>query len=198
MSNPDGIDVAARLRARSALYDGAASIAPDVEAAAALLVHSLEGGGAVLACGNGGSATQAAHLVAELVGRFKRERSALRAFSLAENSATLTALGNDYEFADVFARQLHGLVRPGDCLVALTTSGESENVVRACEAAKEAKGRVIVLTGRGGGRAAAAGDVAIRVPETDTPLIQEVHLAVIHLLCEIVETELFPRTRGRA
>jgi D-sedoheptulose 7-phosphate isomerase len=197
VSTSSDIDVAARLRARSPLYERAAALASHVQDAAALLVRSLQGGGAVFACGNGGSATQAAHFVTELVGRFKRERSALRAFSLAENSATLTALGNDYEFADVFARQMRGMVRPGDCVVALTTSGESENVVRGCLAAREARARVIVLTGEAGGRAAAAGDVAIRVPETDTPLVQEVHLAVIHLLCEIVEAEMFPRGRDR-
>ena len=151
----------------------------------------------MFACGNGGSATQAAHFVLELVGRFKRERRALRAFSLAENAGTLTAIGNDYEFADIFARQLQGILRPGDCLVALSTSGESENVVRACQAAKEAKGRVVGLTGAKGGRVAAASDVALRVPESDTPLVQEVHLAVVHLLCEIVEDALFPRSGAR-
>ena len=93
-------------------------------------------------------------------------------------------------------RQLTGMVRPGDCLVALSTSGESENVVRACHAAREAKGRVIGLTGVKGGRVAAASDVAIQVPENDTPLVQEVHLTVVHLLCEMVEDALFPRTPG--
>ena len=201
MSGPYGSmgadEIQARLGERAAVMERARSLAPDVVRAGEVLVHSLEGGGSVFACGNGGSATQAAHFVLELVGRFKRERRALRAFSLAENAGTLTAIGNDYEFADIFARQLQGILRPGDCLVALSTSGESENVVRACQAAKEAKGRVVGLTGAKGGRVAAASDVALRVPESDTPLVQEVHLAVVHLLCEIVEDALFPRSGAR-
>jgi D-sedoheptulose 7-phosphate isomerase len=193
----DADQIAARLGARMGVFERARALAPEVARAGDVLVHSLEGGGSVFACGNGGSAAQAAHFVLELVGRFKRERRALRAFSLAENAGTLTAIGNDYEFADIFARQLTGILRPGDCLVALSTSGESENVVRACLAAREAKGRVIGLTGAKGGRVAAESDVAIRVPESDTPLVQEVHLAVVHLLCEMVEDALFPRSGAR-
>jgi D-sedoheptulose 7-phosphate isomerase len=189
-------EIRVRLGERTGVFERAQSLAPAVVKAGELLVRSLEGGGTVFACGNGGSATQAAHLVLELVGRFKRERRALRAFSLSENAGTLTAIGNDYEFGDIFARQLTGMLRPGDCLVALSTSGESENVVRACHAAREAKGRVIGLTGVKGGRVAAASDVAIQVPEADTPLVQEVHLTVVHLLCEMVEDALFPRTPG--
>jgi D-sedoheptulose 7-phosphate isomerase len=181
-----------RLGQRAGVFERARSLAPPAARAGGVLVRALEGGGSVFACGNGGSATQAAHFVLELVGRFKRERRALRAFSLAENAGTLTAIGNDYEFADVFARQLAGMVRPGDCLVALSTSGESENVVRACVATRGAKGRVIALTGAAGGRVAAESDVAVQVPETDTPLVQEVHLAVLHLWCEMVEDALFP------
>lgn len=193
----DADQIAARLGERTGVFERARALAPDVARAGEVLVRALEGGGSVFACGNGGSAAQAAHFVLELVGRFKRERRALRAFSLAENAGTLTAIGNDYEFADIFARQLHGILRPGDCLVALSTSGESENVVRACAAAREAKGRVIGLTGAKGGRVAAASDVAIRVPESDTPLVQEVHLAVVHLWCEMVEDALFPRSGAR-
>lgn len=189
-------EIVARLGARAGVFERARELAPAVVRAGDVLVRSLEGGGSVFACGNGGSATQAAHFVLELVGRFKRDRRALRAFSLVENAGTLTAIGNDYEFADIFARQLHGMVRPGDCLVALSTSGESENVVRACRAAREAKGRVIAFTGETGGRAATESDVALQVPETDTPLVQEVHLALLHLLCEMIEDALFPRTSG--
>jgi D-sedoheptulose 7-phosphate isomerase len=164
--------------------------------ASQLLVRSFAAGGTVWACGNGGSATQAQHLVAELVGRFKRERSALRAICLSDNTATVTAVANDYEFADVFARQVRGLARAGDCLVALSTSGNSENVVRACRAAREAGAAAVAVTGASGGRVAAECDVAVRVPESDTPRIQEVHLVVIHLLCEIVETALAGPTGG--
>lgn len=201
MSGPYGSmgpeEIGARLRERMGVFERAGSLGPQVARAGDVLVRSLEGGGSVFACGNGGSATQSAHFVGELVGRFKRERRALRAFSLVENAGTLTAIGNDYEFADIFARQLQGLLRPGDCLVALSTSGESENVVRACHAAREAKGRVVALTGAKGGRVAGASDVAVQVPEPDTALVQEVHLAVVHLLCEIVEDALFPRSGAR-
>jgi len=189
-------ELRARFHHRAVLLERSAELAETVARAADVLVRSLEGGGSVFACGNGGSATQAAHFVLELVGRFKHERRALRAFSLSENAGTLTAIGNDYEFADVFARQLHGMLRPGDCLVALSTSGESENVVRACRAAREAKGRVLGLTGAKGGRVASESDVVVLVPENDTPLVQEVHLAVLHLWCETVEEALFPRPTG--
>ena len=200
MNRPYGAMSASELRARfhhrALLFERSGELADAIARGVDVLVRSLEGGGSVFACGNGGSATQAAHFVLELVGRFKRERRALRAFSLAENAGTLTAISNDYEFADVFARQLHGMLRPGDCLVALSTSGESENVVRACRAAREAKGRVLGLTGAKGGRMAAESDVVIMVPENDTPLVQEVHLAVLHLWCETVEEALFPRPTG--
>ncbi|HEU4929554.1 MAG TPA: SIS domain-containing protein [Candidatus Krumholzibacteria bacterium] len=200
MSRPYGTmgedELRARFHHRAVLFERSGELAEPIARAADVLVRSLEGGGSVFACGNGGSATQAAHFVLELVGRFKRERRALRAFSLAESAGTLTAIGNDYEFADVFARQLHGMLRPGDCLVALSTSGESENVVRACRAAREAKGRVLGLTGATGGRVASECDVVVLVPENDTPLVQEVHLAVLHLWCETVEEALFPRPTG--
>jgi D-sedoheptulose 7-phosphate isomerase len=189
-------DVRAALAARERLFAEAAAAAPAVLEAARVLVGSLRPGGTVWACGNGGSATQAQHLVAELVGRFRRERGALRAFCLSDNTATVTAVANDYDFADVFARQVRGLSRAGDCLVALSTSGNSENVVRACAAAREVGVPVIALTGAGGGRVAAVSDVVIRVPAPDTPRVQEGHLVVIHLLCEIVEGALAEETGG--
>jgi D-sedoheptulose 7-phosphate isomerase len=145
----------------------------------------------VYSCGNGGSASQSAHLATELVGRFKKERSALRAVSLTDNAALLTALANDYSYDDVFAHQIAGLARPGDVLLALSTSGNSECVVRACRAGREAGAHVIGLTGRGGGRMGEFCDRVIAVDHDDTPLIQEIHLIVIHVLCETVESEIF-------
>jgi D-sedoheptulose 7-phosphate isomerase len=185
-----GDDIRAGLAARAQALDRAAGLAGRVEEAADAIVTCLRGGGTVYACGNGGSASQAAHFVAELVGRFKRERGALRAVSLVDNSATLTSIANDYEFAEVFSRQLAGVIRRGDCLLALSTSGNSENVVRACTAARAAGATAIALTGQSGGRAAEACTLAIRVPDADTPRVQEIHLLVIHLLCEIVERAL--------
>lgn len=185
-----GDDIRAGFSERVRALERAVVLVPRVKEAAALIAGRLREGGTVYACGNGGSASQAAHFVGELVGRFKRERAAFRAVSLAENAATLTAVANDYDFADVFSRQLDGIARRGDCLVALSTSGESENVFRACRAARAGGADVIALTGRDGGRVAAESRVAICVPDTDTPRIQEVHLLVIHLLCEAVENSL--------
>jgi D-sedoheptulose 7-phosphate isomerase len=183
-------DLRAALEARAHLFAECSAAAPGVLKASRVLLRTLRAGGTVWACGNGGSATQAQHLVAELVGRFRRERDALRAFCLSDNTATVTAVANDYDFADVFARQVRGLARSGDCLVALSTSGNSENVVRACTAARDSGVSVVAMTGAGGGRVAGESDVAIRVPAADTPRIQEAHLVVIHLLCEMVESAM--------
>src|SRR5262249_11599129 len=161
---------------------------PAVEQTAAVCITSLLAGGTVWTCGNGGSAAEAQHFAAELVGRYKRDRNALRAVCLSDNIATLTSVSNDYEFADVFARQIRGMAKRGDVLLAFTTSGNSENVLRACAAARENGVAVVALTGKSGGRVAAVCDIAIRVPDADTPLVQEVHLAVVHVLCDLIET----------
>jgi D-sedoheptulose 7-phosphate isomerase len=181
--------VLARARAESAArLEG---VAAEVTEVAAGVADCLRAGGTVYACGNGGSATQAAHFAGELVGRFKRDRRALPAVALSDNVAVMTALANDYGYDDVFARQIRGVGRSGDCLLALSTSGTSANVVRACTAAREAGVRVYGLTGAAGGEVAAASDVAVRVGFDDTALVQEVHLMVIHLVCELVEKDLF-------
>ena len=163
-----------------------------MSAAAATMVACLRAGNSVYACGNGGSATQAAHFATELVGRFKRDRPSLPVFSLADNTGLLTSLGNDYAFEDVFARQIAGIGRPGDCLFALSTSGRSPNIVRACRAARERGVRVIAMTGAGGGDMAAHAEITIAVEVTDTPLVQELHLAILHMICEAVEAARFP------
>jgi len=188
---------AARVTSMIALREGRVraleTAAGDIARVAQEMVAGLRGGGVVYACGNGGSATQAQHFAAELVGRFRRDRGALPAFALVDNVGTLTSVSNDYDFADVFARQISGLARAGDCLLALSTSGNSENVRRACRAAREKKVRVFSLTGASGGTVAAESDVVIRVPDDDTARIQEVHIVIIHILCELVEAALFER-----
>jgi D-sedoheptulose 7-phosphate isomerase len=187
-------DIQLRFKERAELVARAGeALAPVVGQAAAELVRCIDAGGTVFACGNGGSATQSTHLVGELVGRFLRERNPFRANSLNENTATLTAVPNDYEFAEVFARQVRGLAREGDCLVAISTSGNSENVVRACRVARASGVRIVSLTGEGGGKVAAVSDVVIAVPDVETPRIQEIHLVVIHLLCGMVEDALAGR-----
>ncbi|HEX5133165.1 MAG TPA: SIS domain-containing protein [Candidatus Krumholzibacteria bacterium] len=197
MKVPGVEDIRAQFHTRARLMDAAEAVAPAVAAAARELIRCLEAGGTVFACGNGGSATQSTHFVAELVGRFKRERNPFRAYSLNENTATLTAVPNDYEFADVFARQVRGLARAGDVLLAISTSGKSINVARACNVAREQGARVIALTGAAGGPVAEAADVAVCVPDGDTPCVQEVHLVVIHLLCGIVEDAMAGDPGGR-
>jgi D-sedoheptulose 7-phosphate isomerase len=161
-------------------------------AVAAAMVECLQQGRVVYACGNGGSATQAAHFAAELVGRFRKNRRALPAFALGENSAVVTSLANDYSFDDVFAHQIGGIGQRGDCLLALSTSGKSRNVVRACQTAAEKGLRVFALTGAGGGEVARHAEITVAVPTSDTPHVQELHLAILHILCHVVEAEIFP------
>lgn len=151
------------------------------------LVETLRDGGKVLVCGNGGSASQAQHFAAELVGRFKKERRALPAVSLTVDTSALTALGNDYGFETVFRRQAEALMGPGDLLLGLSTSGSSPNVVAALAWAREQGYATAALTGRGGGRMAAECDHLVAVPSTDTDLIQECHLALLHLLAGAAE-----------
>jgi D-sedoheptulose 7-phosphate isomerase len=191
------VDVKAMLRERVDLSTRAGEIAPAVEQAAAACVSALRAGGTVWTCGNGGSAAEAQHFAAELVGRYKRERESLRAVCLSDNIATLTSVSNDYEFADVYARQVRGMAKRGDVLLAFSTSGNSENILRAAEAARAGSLTVIGLTGVSGGQLGAASDIAIRVPDTDTPLIQEVHLAVVHVLCDLIETAFASAPGGR-
>ncbi|MEE9161511.1 MAG: SIS domain-containing protein [Candidatus Neomarinimicrobiota bacterium] len=169
----------------------------DVLAAGELLIEALRGGHTVYLCGNGGSAADAQHLAAELMGRFMAERGPLPAVALTTDTSLLTAWSNDVDFATVFARQVEGLGRPGDLLVAITTSGDSANVVQAVQQARKQEMPVIVLTGQSGGRLAGStrpGEVLIRVPSTDTQHIQEGHLAIGHVLCALAERSLVPGT----
>jgi D-sedoheptulose 7-phosphate isomerase len=163
--------------------------------AAGICALSLRAGNKILLCGNGGSAADAQHLAAEFVGRYLREREAWPAIALTTNTSALTAIGNDYSFDDVFARQVAAYGRPGDVLVAISTSGESGNVVRAEEAARERGLKVIALTGREGGSVGAAADVHLNLHSSDTPRVQEGHILIGHILCALVEEVLW---RGQA
>lgn len=166
------------------------AMAPEVVAAAEMMTAALHDGGKILFCGNGGSAADAQHIAAELVGRYKRERASLPGIALTVDTSALTAIANDYGYDAVFERQLRGLARSGDVLVGISTSGNSPNVVRALEAAREMGVRSIGFTGEGGGRMATLCDLCLRVPSKDTPRIQEMHIAIGHMLCELVETAL--------
>jgi D-sedoheptulose 7-phosphate isomerase len=161
-----------------------------VERAARVVADALAGGGQVLFCGNGGSAADAQHLAAELVGRLTKERSAYRAVALTTDSSVLTAVGNDYGYAEVFARQVQGLGRRGDVLVAISTSGRSENVLRAAAAAKQAGLAVIALLGPVHSPLDATADVALHVDGELAGLVQQGHITVGHAICMWVEARL--------
>ena len=165
-----------------------------IAAAAELLAATLRKDGKILSCGNGGSAGDAQHFAAELLNRFEMERPGLAAMALSTDTSTLTSIANDYAYEQVFSKQLSALGRSGDVLLAISTSGNSANVVAAALAAHERHMRVIALTGRDGGRLAAVlreGDIEIRVPARRTARIQEVHLVVIHCLCDAIDQALF-------
>jgi len=175
---------------RDFFADMAASLAEPTAQAADLLIAALRGGGTIYVCGNGGSAADAQHIAGELVGRFLRERQALACVALTTDSSLLTCIGNDYSFDEVFARQVRALVRPGDALWAISTSGNSANILRAAEAARQRGAKVLAMTGRSGGRLKDLADVALCVPADSTPRIQQGHLALLHLLCGLVEDNL--------
>jgi D-sedoheptulose 7-phosphate isomerase len=187
--------VAAQFAASVQLKLAAAQpLAGPIARAAALMAEALRAGGKILACGNGGSAADAQHFAAELVNRFVIEREPLAALALTTDSSTLTSIANDYSYQDVFAKQLRALGRPGDVLLAISTSGNSANVVAAIGAARERRLRTVALTGRGGGRMAAQlaeEDVHVCVPDADTARTQEVHLLVLHCLCDGIDFQLF-------
>lgn len=159
-----------------------------------LMVAALQRGNKILSCGNGGSAADAQHFAAELVCRFERERPELAAIALTTDTSALTAIANDYDFNQIFAKQVRALGRPDDLLLAISTSGNSPNVISAIEAAHTRGLQVIALTGRDGGdigRLLQGSDVEIRVPAENTARIQEVHLLAIHCFCHQIDAQLF-------
>ena len=158
---------------------------------AGTIAASLVRGNKVLICGNGGSASDAQHMAAEFVGRFKLERPPLPAIALNTDSSILTCISNDYSFKEVFSRQIKGLGREGDVAVVISTSGKSRNIIAAIDAAREKKLKIVGLTGKKGIKFLEMCDYALVVPTDSTPLIQEVHIAAIHLICELVDVFLF-------
>ncbi len=172
-------------------------LAPQIARAAAILVEALQSAnGQVLFFGNGGSASDAQHLAAELVGRFRRDRAPLRALALTANVPVLTSVANDYEYAEIFARQVQAFARPGDVVVGISTSGNSPNVVRGLLAARERGAFTVALTGEGGGACALHADLVLAVPSKITARIQESHIAIGHVLCGIVEERVFASCGG--
>lgn len=171
----------------------AEQLCPSIANGGLLMGQSILDDGKILSCGNGGSAADAQHFSSELLNRFEMERPGLPAMALTTDSSTLTSIANDYAYEDIFAKQIRALGRQNDLLLAISTSGNSENVCRAIVAAHERMMKVVALTGCDGGRMANllnADDVEIRVPATRTARIQEVHLVVIHCLCDLIDTTL--------
>ena len=160
---------------------------PTLEAVSARLIEVFQGGGRLYTFGNGGSAADAQHLAAELIGRYRRERRPLPAVALSVDPSVVSCIANDYAWEDVFARQVEALVRPGDVVAGFTTSGRSANVVRGLERARTAGATTVLFTGGSEGPAAAHADVTLRVPSTTTARIQEMHLLLLHLLSEPVD-----------
>ncbi len=172
----------------------ATQLAQPITEAVELMFTALSNGNKILACGNGGSAADCQHFAAELIGRFERERLPLPALALTTDTSILTAVGNDYSFKEIYAKQVQAFGQSGDVLLALSTSGNSANVVAAIEAALERDMRIVALTGKGGGaiaRQLTEADVHICVPHDRTARIQEVHLLTIHCLCDGIDVALF-------
>jgi D-sedoheptulose 7-phosphate isomerase len=166
-----------------------ANLGPTLVAAQAM-TDALKNGRKLLLFGNGGSASDAQHLAAELVGRFQRERAAMAALALTVDSSVLTAVANDYSFKQVFARQIEALGQAGDVAIGLSTSGESPNVVTALQAAKARGLKTIALTGRDGGSVGRAADIHVNVPDENTARVQEVHRTLMHVMCDVIESSV--------
>lgn len=182
----DYFSSAARIQA-----DSVARLGPSIAHAAHRLGHTLEQGGKILVCGNGGSAADSQHFAAEFTNRFERERDPLPAIALTTDSSALTAIGNDYSFDEIFSKQVRAIASAGDALIAISTSGGSENVVRAIDAAHAKGGWVLALTGRDGGRMGSClstEDIELRVPAQRTAHIQEVHIMMLHCICDLIDS----------
>ena len=185
-------DVKGQLHAHRALFEVMEhSLSSQIAEMARLLTDTFRSGGKLLVMGNGGSAADAQHFAAEMVGRFKLERAALPAVALTTDTSSLTAIGNDYGFDLVFRRQVEALATAGDAVVGISTSGNSPNVLAALELARERGCRTLGLLGKDGGGIKSLCDLALIVPSGDTPRIQEGHITIIHIVCDLVERTLF-------
>ncbi len=182
--------VAANVAEAAATLQQLVTLTPQIETASAMIAEALLSGHKLLACGNGGSAADASHLTPEFVSRYHRERRPYPAISLATHGGDLTAIANDYAFADIFARQVKAFAQPGDVLAVFTTTGASENVYRALATAKELNLKTIAFLGRDGGKCASLATVEFLVKGTLTARIQEAHKFLLHTLCELVEEQL--------
>lgn len=180
------------IETKRAFFD---SHAHTVARAADVLIETIRTGGKILIFGNGGSAADAQHIAAELVNRLNYDRPPIAAIALTTDTSILTSVGNDAAFADLFERQVRALGRAGDAVIAISTSGNSPNVLKAVEAARALGIKIIALAGREGGRLAPLADVALVVETDSTQRIQETHITIAHILCELIEDGLYPQAR---
>ena len=182
-------DLKSSIAVKQAVLEG---LVPQIEQAANLMIKALKNGNKILFFGNGGSAADCQHLAGELIGRFLKERKSLPAIALTTDSSILTCLANDYSFEMIFARQLEGLAKAGDIAFGISTSGNSKNVLAGFAKAKEIGCPTIGLLGCGGGKIAPLANLAITVPSNETPRVQESHITIGHIICNLIEQELFP------
>ncbi len=159
----------------------------DIENACQMAVETLKAGNKIMLCGNGGSAADAQHIAAELSGRYKKERKGVAGLALTTDTSALTAIANDYAFENVFARQVEALAKKGDLIIGISTSGNSDNVIRAFQKGKELGCKTIGLTGKGGGKFNGQCDLNVIVPSDDTPRIQEMHILIGHIICQAID-----------
>jgi len=172
------------------------SMVPRIKELAEAVIQAYRAKKKVILFGNGGSAADAQHIACELVGRFRKERRALPAIALSTNTSTLTAIGNDYGYEDVFARQVEAFVEEGDIVIGISTSGDANNVLNGLKVAKEKGAKIVGLSGKSGGRLKSLVDLCLIVSSDSTPRIQEAHITIGHIICTIVERELFRAKRG--
>ena len=189
-TNQRHVDMERILAESAGVVSSLGGILPELGEAVELVSERLGSGGCLLVFGNGGSAAQAQHVASELVGRFQHDRQPLAAVALTTDTSALTSIGNDYGFEEIFARQIRALARPGDVALAISTSGDSPNVLRALDAAREMNVPTIGLTGCKGGKMRERVDLCLCVPSDSTPRIQEAHLVIAHILCRLVETSV--------
>ncbi len=182
--------IEAYLKRGARLREATIALTGDIEKAADAISDSFRNGGRLYAFGNGGSAADAQHIVAELTGRFRVDRDPLPAEALTTNSSLVTAIANDYAFEEIFARQVKALAKAGDIVIGISTSGESKNVLRGLETAKQSQAKTVGLCGRKG-RMKLYSDILLSIPSDETSLIQEMHISIGHLLCLLVEEHLF-------
>lgn len=180
------------IKVKKKLYDSP-EIIERISKVVDICVTSLANGGKVLFCGNGGSAADAQHLAAELSGRFYYDRPPLSSEALHVNTSYLTAVANDYSYEEVYARLIKGSAKEGDVLIGLSTSGNSKNIIRAFETAQSMKLKTVALTGQSGGRLKETANILINVPSDDTPRIQESHILIGHIICQLIESRIFPQ-----